>query len=190
MKTIAGLLVTIAVFSLLSTAWAEPAPSRSHLAPDTFFVKTGLAEKAVAISLGVGWDKSDWLGSSLPEALSLAFEVEIGHWQTFHLRHEQAEFTQFGVTPMLRLPLATAANHEWFVEGGIGCYFIVPLYHKGKKEFSTNFNFQDLIGLGLRYGKTRQNEVVLYVSHFSNAGIDDPNPGENFLQLRYLRHFD
>lgn len=192
MKAIAGWLVTIAVFGILNTAGAEPVPSntRSRLAPDMYFIKTGLAEKAAAFSLGVGWDKSDWLWSSLPDVLSLAFEMEIGHWQTFHLNQEQAEFTQIGLTPMLRYPLATSPHREWFVEGGVGFHFIVPLYRTRDKRFSTSFNFQDLLGAGVRYGRARRNEVVLYGSHFSNANIKEPNPGEDFLQLRYLRHLD
>ena len=189
MKAIAGLLVLIVIFGSLNTARAESVPSRPRLAPDTLFIKAGLAEKAAAFSLGVGWDKSAWL-AFLPAAMSLAFEVEIGHWQTFHLRHVQAEFTQIGVTPMLRLPLATSARQQWFVEGGVGFHFIVPLYRQQEKRFSTSFNFQDLLGLGVRYGKARRNEVALYASHFSNADINQPNPGENFLQLRYLRRFD
>lgn len=192
MKAIAGLLVTIAVFGILNTAEAGPFPadSRPRLAPDTYFIKTGLAEKAAAFSLGVGWHKSDWLWSSLPDALSLNFEMEIGHWQTFHLRHTQAEFTQAGVTPMLRYPLATSPHREWFVEGGVGFHFIVPLYHTKDKRFSTSFNFQDLLGIGARFGTARRHELVLYGSHFSNADINKPNPGEDFLQLRYLWHCD
>jgi hypothetical protein len=31
--------------------------------------------------------------------------------------------------------------------------------------------------------------VGLRLSHVSNAGIKEPNPGENFLQLRYARSF-
>ena len=190
MKTIAGLLVTIAFLGIFNAAQAEPAPSRRRLAPDVVFIKTGLAEKAAALSLGAGWDQSDWLWSSLPDALSLSFEMEIGHWQTFHPREGHAKFTQFGITPLLRYPLTTTGQRQWFVEGGVGCHFIVPLYHTQEKRFSSSFNFQDLLGFGLRFGKERRHEVVLYGSHFSNANINQPNPGEDFLQLRYLRHFD
>ena len=189
MKTSTGLLVIIAVLGILGTAWAEP-PASPRLAPDSFFIKTGLAEEASAFSLGIGWDQSDWLWSTLPDSVSLTFEVELGHWQAFHPRHEQAEFIQFGVTPLLRYPLAASARCTWFVEGGVGFHFIAPRYRTHGKRFSTSVNFQDLIGLGLRFGEARRNEVVLYVSHFSNGGIKEPNPGENFLQLRYLRHFD
>ena len=189
MKTSAGLLVIIAVLGILGTACAEPAPS-PRLAPDSFFIKTGLAKDTAAFSLGVGWDQSDWLWSSLPDSVSLTFEGEVGHWQAFHPRHEQVEFIQFGVTPLLRFPLAASARCTWFVEGGVGFYFIVPRYRTHEKRFSTSFNFQDLIGLGLRCGEEHRHEVAFYVSHFSNAGIKEPNPGENFLQLRYLWHFD
>lgn len=190
MKTITGLLVSIVILGLFSTAWAAPEPTVRRLVPDALFIKAGLAESTAAFSLGASWDKSAWLWSALPEIFSLSFEMEIGHWQTFDSRHEQVEFTQFGLTPLLRYPLAAAGNGEWFVEGGVGFHFIVPLYETGRKRFSTSFNFQDLLGLGLRYGKERRNEVALHASHFSNGGINDPNPGENFLQLRYLRYLD
>jgi hypothetical protein len=191
MKSIAGWLVTIAVLGIFSSrAEAEPAPARLRLAPDAVYIKTGLAEKSAALSLGVGWDKSDWLWSSLPDALSLTFDLEIGHWQTVHPRRDQAKFTQFGVTPLLRYPLATSLHRVWFVEGGVGFHFIVPLYRTNEKRFSSSFNFQDLLGFGLRFGQELRHEVVLYGSHFSNADINKPNPGEDFLQLRYLRHFD
>ena len=34
-----------------------------------------------------------------------------------------------------------------------------------------------------------EHEVVLRAAHYSNAGVRHPNPGENFLQLQYLRRF-
>lgn len=190
MKGVGLFLAAIAIFSLPVPVRAEPVALRPHLLPDSFFLKSGLAEKAMAFTLGLGWEKNNWLPSALPAGLSLFLEAEIGHWQTFHLRHARAEFTQFGLTPMLRIPLTTSLSREWFIEGGVGFHFIVPLYHRGERRFSTSFNFQDLLGLGLRFGAERRHEVVIYVSHFSNGAINAPNPGENFLQLRYLRHFD
>lgn len=194
MKTITGLLVAIATLGIFGTAGAETngAPLSSHwsIAPDLLYIKTGLTNRTTTLAAGTGWDKSDWLWSSLPDDMTLTFDVEIGHWQTMHPRHGQAKFTQFGVTPMLRYPLANSGSWEWFVEGGVGFHFIVPLYNTSDKRFSTSFNFQDLFGIGGRFGAKRHHEVALYISHFSNAAIHQPNPGENFLQLRYLHHFD
>jgi hypothetical protein len=63
------------------------------------------------------------------------------------------------------------------------------LYRTDHKEFSTRFNFYDTIGIGRSFGDHRQHEVSLRWAHVSNAGIKEPNPGENFIQLRYARQF-
>ena len=34
-----------------------------------------------------------------------------------------------------------------------------------------------------------RHELALRLQHFSNAGIKHPNPGENFVQLRYAQGF-
>jgi lipid A 3-O-deacylase len=43
--------------------------------------------------------------------------------------------------------------------------------------------------VGRSFGADRRHELSLRVSHFSNCGIETPNPGENFLQLRYATKF-
>ena len=68
--------------------------------------------------------------------------------------------------------------------------YIVPLYQSQGKQFSTQFNFGDHIGVGRVYGEHRQNELMLRVQHFSNAGIARPNPGENFVQLRFVHRLE
>jgi len=62
-------------------------------------------------------------------------------------------------------------------------------FHSGVKRFGSKFNFGDHAAIGLQLGKSRQHEVALRIEHFSNAGIEHPNPGENFLQLRYSHKF-
>jgi lipid A 3-O-deacylase len=57
------------------------------------------------------------------------------------------------------------------------------------KRFSTVFQFGDLVGMGRRFGPAMEHEVVLGVTHHSNAGVRHPNPGENFVQLQYLHRF-
>lgn len=51
--------------------------------------------------------------------------------------------------------------------------------------FSTTFNFGEHLAVGRQLGATRHHEVALRVQHFSNAGIRQPNPGENLVQVRY-----
>ena len=76
-------------------------------------------------------------------------------------------------------------NGGWFIEGGIGLNIISPKYNTRTKEFSTTFNFGDHLALGKRFGHQGQHELSLRIQHFSNARIERPNPGENFLLFRY-----
>lgn len=46
-----------------------------------------------------------------------------------------------------------------------------------------------VLGLGVSLGAQRRHELLLRLQHVSNAGLKQPNPGLNFLQLRYALHF-
>lgn len=93
-----------------------------------------------------------------------------------------------GITPTLRLRLEQGRSN-WFVEGGVGVSYSDVHYRNNDKKFSTRFNFADHVGVGYSFGPQRNQELVLRVQHYSNAGIKKPNPGENYVQLRYLHTF-
>lgn len=65
----------------------------------------------------------------------------------------------------------------------------MPLFRAGLKQFSTEFNFGDHIAIGREFGERSRHALAVRIEHFSNAGINHPNPGENFLQLRYSYRF-
>jgi hypothetical protein len=44
-------------------------------------------------------------------------------------------------------------------------------------------------GAGAQLRPQRAHELSLRIQHSSNAGIKEPNPGENFLLLRYAHVF-
>jgi lipid A 3-O-deacylase len=44
----------------------------------------------------------------------------------------------------------------------------------------------DHVGIGCEFGAVRRREAALRIEHFSNAGVDHPNPGDNFVQLRWV----
>lgn len=77
----------------------------------------------------------------------------------------------------------------WFVEGGIGLAYLNEPYRNASKEFGTQWNFSDHLGVGRSFGADRQHELGVYVKHVSNAGVRKPNPGETFAQLRYAYRF-
>ena len=69
----------------------------------------------------------------------------------------------------------------------MGLNVIAPVYHAGHKDFSTAFNFGDHLGVG--WHGSHGDDWALRIQHYSNAGIRTPNPGVNYLQLRYQRDF-
>ncbi len=86
-----------------------------------------------------------------------------------------------GITPVWTLISQRFANSllEPFVEAGIGFHYLSEK-EVGVKTFSTNFQFGDHIGLGVKFGPERNYRLTYQFQHLSNGGIDAPNPGINF----------
>jgi hypothetical protein len=174
---------------LLATGLAAQAESFSadKLLPTTVFVQAGRAEaNTQSYVVGARWDWG-WRRSYSFGTLTGFSEISFGRWVTEDERRSATWATQIGLTPVVRLHPASA--RDWFAEIGVGANLIVPLFRSQEKRFSTEFNFGDHVAVGYQFGERRQQELSLRFQHFSNAGIDEPNPGENFLQLRYSHRF-
>lgn len=117
-----------------------------------------------------------------------------GHWDMYLSRwsfdgiagHDSA--LVLGVTPTLRLR-PDQGRSAWFWEAGVGGTLANHRYRTAEREFSTRFNFASHLGVGINLGARRQHELLLSVEHLSNASIKKPNPGLNFVHLRYALHF-
>jgi lipid A 3-O-deacylase len=171
--------------SMLATMSASAEPLSSVLMPTSVFGQIGLGDQRTqSYMLGAtkDWHRIYRFGAG---AISGYFEGAFGRWTTGDDAVRSAAWsTQFSVTPVLRFrPVGPAC--PWFVELGVGANYIAPLFRSGRKRFSTEFNFGDHMAIGADFGPHRRQELVLRVEHFSNAGLAHPNPGENFLHLRY-----
>jgi hypothetical protein len=175
--------------SLLMSSSSAMADENFHLfRPDAAFVQVGHPEDgsdtwSANVGLSYNWPALakmvdvDWLTTS--------GEITVGYWQTQNLppdRHRTS--TQVGFTPVWRW--YPEGKSGWFAEAGIGANLITPIYTTPHKRFSTEFNFGDHVGAGWRGSRPGDGEWALRFQHFSNAGLGEPNPGINFLQLRYL----
>lgn len=107
-----------------------------------------------------------------------------GHWRADD-GGGSAIVTQVGFTPTLRF-WPGGATTGWFYEAAIGVNALTPVYRTREKRFSTAFNFGDHVALGRRSAGACHREWALRLQHYSNAGLDQPNPGENFVQLRLV----
>ena len=158
-----------------------------RLRPDSLFVQAGAANDTQAVVFGAAWPWA-WQRQLRSGGVTGYWEASLGRWSTTRddLR-SSAWVTQVGVTPVLRWHPRRWGG-DWYLEGGIGANLMLPIYRSRDKQFSTAFNFGDHVAIGRRFGVASRHEIALRVQHFSNAGIKEPNPGEDFVQLRYMRY--
>lgn len=157
------------------------------LRPRAFFAQLGMADEVTAGTAGLIWDPK-W--KFLPASWSVYVEASVSRWQSRGgYPSDRGVLTQTALIPVFRWR-GDEGGSPWFVEGGVGVTVTSTLYRHADTRFSTSFNFGDHVGAGYSFGQAKKNEVVLRLEHFSNAGIKHPNPGQNFVELRYVRHFD
>jgi hypothetical protein len=164
-----------------SSAAQSPAPGGPRW---TVFAEVGQQTDAHSLTVGFGRDLARrWsLGSG---EVSLRWEVSASRWWI----DERApggpsSVGRIGVTPLVRWQ-ADEGRSPWFVEGGIGVNYIGPNYRTDSDRFATRWNFGDHLAVGRRFGDAGRHELSLRLSHYSNGGVRDPNPGADFLQLRW-----
>ena len=172
------------VLAVLATPWSQGAEIPASWQPSGIFVQAGAGRQVGSAAIGARWDWQ-WQYNAPLARITGATDLLIGDWRA---RDPGKDFTQIGITPVLRL-WPHAWDRGWFLEAGIGANAITPHYDNRGKRFSSVFQFGDSLGVGRRFGASMEHEVTLRAEHFSHCGVRHPNPGENFVQLRYLRRF-
>jgi hypothetical protein len=112
----------------------------------------------------------------------------LNQWRADAMGGGKQSLTQIAVVPSLRMRLAQGRS-PWFLEVGVGLSYMDRLLVTPNKSFSTRWNFYDLLGAGYSFGASREHELGVRWVHVSNAGLKKPNPGQDFLQLRYTQRF-
>lgn len=117
-------------------------------------------------------------------ALSFYWDLFASQWRAPGGR----QTSQLGVIATWRYRFAEGAS-PWFAEAGVGATVMDRLYHAASRDFSTTFQFTEVLGLGYSFGERGAHELSVRLQHFSNGGIKKPNPGEDFVRLRYAYRF-
>jgi lipid A 3-O-deacylase len=104
--------------------------------------------------------------------LSVYLEGSVNHWDG-----DDTNLTAIALSPvfMLSWPVGTG-RFEPYLEGGIGAAFLSRT-SIGGREFSTSFQFEDRLGIGLRGQRI---DVHYRFMHYSNGGLKKPNNGIDF----------
>lgn len=144
--------------------------------------------------------KTLFLGLTVPRDRGLPESPVTAYWDLFYARWQGPQangidrgYHQIGAIAMWRYRLDERRS-PWFFDYGIGLSYLDGTYSKptsrpGGRTFGSRLNFTGRLGLGRSFGAQGRHEVSLNYQHFSNAGLKRPNPGEDFVQLRYAYKF-
>ncbi|MBS0293277.1 MAG: acyloxyacyl hydrolase [Proteobacteria bacterium] len=171
------------LLGMLAPACAQ---DRAH-APSLYLQGSWASHDTDAFTIGATLPFGSWSTPLWGGELRAHWDLYLSRWSFDGIAGYNSSLV-LGVTPTLRLR-PNQGRAAWFWEAGLGATLANHRYRTAQRTFSTQFNFAPHLGLGINLGAQRQHEWLLSVQHVSNAGIKEPNPGLNFVRLRYALHF-
>lgn len=139
--------------------------------------------------IGVQWDwDQNWFAKSSPISIDGYWDFSVGEWHSNGTPQDH-NITDIGFTPVFRIQPSRAMDFIPYAEIGVGAHYLTGKNITDTRRFSTHYQFGDHVGAGFRFGKDGAYDIGYRLQHLSNAGIDHPNPGINFHQIRLQYHF-
>ncbi|WP_283148153.1 acyloxyacyl hydrolase [Silvimonas soli] len=177
------ILLTLALASAVCGAQAAPIDSFSAALGESTRPHGENTPDVLRLSVTKDWD-TRWFETSTGYLT--------GYWEFAMGAFKPQDTTAFDVdvVPMFRYQFNVGAN--WckpFVELGVGVAYLSEHKVTDDHDLTSHAQFSDRIGAGCGFDAGRQ-EVGINFHHFSNGGLDRPNPGIDFLLMRYAYHFE
>jgi hypothetical protein len=125
----------------------------------------------------------DWLGD-----LDLYWEVSVNFWEFGRDNQHETNYA-IALSPVFSKQFDTLYDKyplKW--EFGIGVSLITDTRFAGK-NIGSHYQFEDRLGLILEFGEQLAESIAVRYMHYSNGGLNDDNPGLDFLNLSYARQF-
>lgn len=192
-RAIGAVLAGAALLALPTALLAQASADPGERGGRSLYLEAGLSPDSGArtqsYSLGVLLPSN--LLAGLPRQagpLTLHWNLWVSHWRVPQAFGGHGGQTQIGGLAAWRYAPGGPAS-PWFAELGLGLTAMDGLYATPQRQFSTRWQFTEVVGLGYRFGAQRSQEISLRFQHFSNGGVKRPNPGENFVRLRWAHAF-
>jgi lipid A 3-O-deacylase len=97
------------------------------------------------------------------------FELSYNHWE-----YNDQDINGVALSPVFVYSFGNESNFiRPYIEGGIGAAYIHE-YHIADRNLSSNLQFEDRIGAGVKIGFF---DVNFRYMHYSNASLKQPNHG-------------
>lgn len=146
----------------------------------------GTDTEAWALGAVLPWSRT---GAGPVNGRSFAWDLFASQWRAPQAMGDgRRGYAQLGAIATWRYRFDRGGS-PWFVEGGLGGTLMNHVYRTPDRSFSTAFQFTEVLGLGRSFGERGEHELSVRLQHVSNGGIRKPNPGANFVRLRYLYRF-
>lgn len=130
--------------------------------------------------------KSDKLHKYLDKS-TLDLELSVNFWTYGNPNQHQTNFV-LAVSPIFQYQLGEFNNLPVFGIFGIGVSLFDSTHFAGK-NVGSHYQFEDRLGLAIKTGKNLQNLWSLTYFHYSNGGLQKPNPGLDFVALSYSHYY-
>lgn len=158
-------------------------------AVDGVSVEVGNGDATDMWRVGVqwNWDKKWFTEGSW--YLGGYWDLSLGAWNGHSAAGGNTELGDVGLTPVFRFQQKTLSGIAPYLEGAIGFHLISKTRINNDRAFGSSFQFGDHVGVGIRFGSKHQFDLGYRFQHLSNGGIQQPNQGINFNQLRFSYNF-
>jgi lipid A 3-O-deacylase len=125
-----------------------------------------------------------WMQDVAGRRLDVRLEASVGQAQAPAGTSGKREIWHVGMAPAVRYWITPQTGLEYLI--GANLFSGVRL---GDKNISTAFQFGNSAGLFHRLSESRWT-LGLRITHYSNADVKRPNPGQNYIQLRASHAFN
>lgn len=135
--------------------------------------------------LGLQWDWNDNLLELNGWQLDSYWQLEFSKWQSVNDSTQVGVNVTAGIIPMFRFQSKPAYVRP-YVAVGVGLNVFTDSRLESY-EFGSNFQFSDVMVLGMNIGTKNQWGIAYKFQHYSNGSVRPPNSGINFnfLTLTY-----
>ncbi|WP_462175539.1 acyloxyacyl hydrolase [Pseudoalteromonas gelatinilytica] len=124
---------------------------------------------------------------NISENLNVYFETSVNFWEYGETKERDTNFV-LAFSPVVQYPIGSINQKKIFVEFGIGLSLLDDTNFAGK-DVGGHFQFEDRLGLMTRFGENDKHQIALRYFHYSNGGLNSPNPGLDFIAFSYMRYF-
>lgn len=119
--------------------------------------------------------------------IDLNYEVSLNMWQFYKKNHSDNNWA-VAFSPVFSKQFSEVFGKPLKWEAGIGISLVKDTKFAGK-DIGSHYQFEDRIGLKILLDDLAKKSISVRYIHYSNGGLNDKNPGLDFINISYIIRF-